>query len=205
MTGGLFVITAPSGAGKTSLVKSLLCEDSSCALSVSYTTRPPRPGEVNGVDYYFVDEPTFLSMIKEQAFLEWARVHDQYYGTAKQDLWRLQAEGKDIILEIDWQGASAVRMTFPKACLIFIAPPSLETLRERLLVRGKDSMAAIEKRVATAKEELAHCVEFDYIIINDHFEEAKNGLLAIIRAARLSTDRQLKRYESFFKPWLNKE
>ena len=132
------MITAPSGAGKTSLVKSLLCEDSSCALSVSYTTRPPRPGEVNGVDYYFVDEPTFLSMIKEQAFLEWARVHDQYYGTAKQDLWRLQAEGKDIILEIDWQGASAVRMTFPKDCAPFTGDVARAPFGSRQRLHGSD-------------------------------------------------------------------
>jgi guanylate kinase len=201
-TGGLFVITAPSGAGKTSLVQTLLREDPHCALSISYTTRPPRPGEAHGVDYFFVDTMTFEHMVKEGAFLEWAKVYDHYYGTAKKELWRLQEEGKDVILEIDWQGARAVRAVFPKACLIFIVPPSLQILQERLIARGKDSSEAIEKRMSNAREELSHCVEFDYIVINDHFEEAKTNLLTIIKAQRLSADRQIKRHAGLFSTWL---
>jgi guanylate kinase len=193
-SGNLFIVTAPSGAGKTSLVSALLAGDTHVKLSISCTTRSPRPGEVNGVDYRFVTEAVFLSMLEAGEFLESAEVHGSRYGTSQR--WvedQLQA-GEDILLEIDWQGATQVRALFPNTVSIFILPPSVEELERRLNKRGQDSAEVIAVRVANAREEIDHVSEFDYVIINDRFDEALQDIQAIVRAQRLRTEKQLRRY-----------
>ena len=195
IAGNLFIITAPSGAGKTSLVRTLLAADTQLRLSVSYTTRPPRPGEVDGVDYYFVDEARFLYMLRDGEFLESAEVHGAYYGTAQSCVNTTLQAGDDLLLEIDWQGAMQVRNLFPQAVGIFILPPSIEALEQRLYTRGQDSEQVIAQRLAAAREEMSHIAEFDYVIINDLFEVAVEDLLAIIRTQRLRRDKQLWRHQ----------
>lgn len=192
--GNLFIISAPSGAGKTSLIKALLAEDSTLTLSISHTTRPPRPGETNGVDYHFVDEPTFMLMLGEAQFLESAHVHGARYGTSQCAVDAPIKAGRDIILEIDWQGAQQVRRLYPEAVSIFVLPPSIETLEQRLNSRGQDSQETIAKRVAAAREEMRHVGEFDYVTINHYFEEALQDLRAVIRSHRLTAAKQLQRY-----------
>ncbi len=192
--GNLFIVTAPSGAGKTSLVRALLERDPHIRLSVSYTTRAPRPGENNGVDYNFVDEPEFMRMLEAGEFLESAHVHGARYGTSQRWVQDVLQQGEDLLLEIDWQGAEQVRNLFPYAVSIFILPPSMDALRERLVKRGQDSDGVIERRLANACEEIGHVSEFDYVIINEHFDEALQDLLAIIRAKRLKTEKQLRRH-----------
>jgi len=194
MLGNLFVISAPSGAGKTSLIKTLLAEDANLKLSISHTTRKPRPGEENGVDYYFVDEPVFLAMLGEAQFLESAYVHGARYGTSQSAVDEPLQAGYDLILEIDWQGAQQVRRLFPNAISIFVLPPSIETLEQRLNNRGQDSQETISKRVAAAREEMSHVGEFDYVTINNYFDVALQDIRAIIRAQRLVTASQLQRY-----------
>ena len=194
MLGNLFVISAPSGAGKTSLIKTLLAEDANLKLSISHTTRKPRPGEENGVDYYFVDEPVFLAMLGEAQFLESAYVHGARYGTSQSAVDEPLQAGYDLILEIDWQGAQQVRRLFPNAISIFVLPPSIETLEQRLNNRGQDSQETISKRVAAAREEMSHVGEFDYVTINNYFDVALQDIRAIIRARRLVTASQLQRY-----------
>jgi guanylate kinase len=191
--GNLFIITAASGAGKTSLVSELLARDSQIRLSVSHTTRAPRPGEKNGVDYNFVSEQTFLEMLNAGDFLESADVHGAKYGTSQSFVNDGLAK-YDMILEIDWQGASQVRNLYPQATSIFILPPSVEALGERLFNRGQDSVEVIAKRLAAAREEMRHVVEFDYVTINDKFDEALQDLMAIIRASRLKAQSQLQRH-----------
>ena len=195
MTGNLFIISAPSGAGKTSLVKALLAADSLVKLSVSYTTRPPRPGEANGVDYHFIDETQFLQMLEEAEFLESAEVHGARYGTSQTLVETILHEGKDLVLEKDWQGAAQVRSLYPQAISIFILPPSLQILSERLKNRGQDSAQVIARRMAAACEEIGHVSEFDYVIINDVFSDAHQDLCAIIRSQRLKCDSQLWRHQ----------
>jgi len=192
--GNLFIVTAPSGAGKTSLVRALLAADSAVRLSISHTTRPMRPGEVGGVDYHFVTDAYFLNMLEEGDFLESAEVHGARYGTSQT---RVEAElhaGHDLVLEIDWQGAAQVRSLYPNAIGIFILPPSLEALEQRLRKRAQDSDAVIARRLAAAREEISHVTEFDYVIINDQFEVAIHDLLAIVRSQRLRGEKQLARY-----------
>jgi guanylate kinase len=177
----LYVISAPSGGGKTSLVNALLERDPRVALSISYTTRPPRPGEIDGVHYYFVDDAAFEQLVDRGEFLEHARVFDHRYGTGREAVERQLAGGNDVLLDIDWQGARQIRGTFPAARTIFILPPSLEVLRQRLVGRGQDSEAVISRRMESARAEISHAVEFDFLIINDDFEAALTDLHAIIR------------------------
>jgi guanylate kinase len=190
MRGNLFVIAAPSGAGKTSLVSALLAQDSNIRLSISYTTRAPRPGEENGREYHFVDRPAFERMIAAGDFLEHANVYGNYYGTSRRWI-EEQLEGDhDVLLEIDWQGARQVKALFPHMVGISIVPPSLEELRRRLRERGKDSPEVIEKRMSTAREELSHVLEFSYIIVNERFEAALSDLQAVVRASRVTSAQQ---------------
>lgn len=196
ISGNLFIVTAASGAGKTSLVKALLAKDKQLRLSISHTTRKPRPGEVNGVDYHFVDEATFLNMLAEAQFLESAEVHEARYGTSQSAVDAPLKAGFDVILEIDWQGAAQVRHLYPQAISIFVLPPSVETLAHRLNNRGQDSSETIAKRLAAAREEMRHVSEFDYVTINDDFEIALQDIGAIIRTQRLARAAQLQRYAS---------
>ena len=182
--GKLFVVTAPSGAGKTSLINALLREDPRLRLSVSYTTRAPRPGEQNGREYHFVDEATFLAMRERGEFLESAEVHGYRYGTSKRVIAEALSKGEDLILEIDWQGAAQVRRLYPDCVGIFIHPPSIEELERRMRSRGQDAEAVIRRRLENAREELAHAGEFEYAIINKDFETAKQSLAEIIRKER---------------------
>jgi guanylate kinase len=194
-SGNLFIITAASGAGKTSLVNELLSKDSQLRPSVSYTTRQPRPGEQNGVDYNFVSEQKFLEMLSAGDFLESADVHGAKYGTS-QSFVNDGLVNYDMILEIDWQGAAQVRKLYDaeKVTSIFILPPSVEALAERLLNRGQDSAEVIALRLAAAREEMRHVAEFDYVIINDNFDVALLDLMAIIRAQRLKINIQAQRH-----------
>jgi guanylate kinase len=182
--GRLFVITAPSGGGKTSLIEALMRDDPSLKLSISYTTRAPRPGEKNGVDYHFVDDATFLAMRGRGEFLESAEVHGYRYGTSKRVITDALARGDDLILEIDWQGARQVRAIYPEAVGIFILPPSIEELERRMRARGQDSDAVIRRRLENARGEMDHAGEFDYAIINKDFETARRKLAEVIRAER---------------------
>lgn len=191
ISGNLFIVTAPSGAGKTSLVRALLAADSQVKLSISYTTRPMRPGEVGGVDYHFVTEEHFLKMLEESDFLESAEVHGARYGTSQSWAESALRSGHDLILEIDWQGAAQVRSLYPSAIGIFILPPSMDALEQRLRKRAQDSEEVIGRRLAAAREEISHVGEFDYVIINDQFDVAIHDLLAIVRSQRLRGDKQL--------------
>ena len=193
MSGQLFIVSAPSGAGKSSLVKALLERDPAIRLSVSYTTRAPRPGEVDGVHYHFVSRDDFLARMARAEFLESAEVYGNFYGTSHPWIRDEMAAGQDILLEIDWQGAAQVRRLMPQAKSVFILPPSLETLRQRLEGRGTDSAEVIAKRMAAAREDISHALEFDYLVVNDRFEEALDDLLAIARGGRLTTDIQAVR------------
>jgi guanylate kinase len=184
MTGKLFVITAPSGAGKTSLIDAVMKEDPDLKISVSYTTRAPRPGEQDGVDYHFVDVPAFLAMRSRGEFLESAEVHGNHYGTSKQVILDAVHRGEQLILEIDWQGARQVRALYPGCVGIFILPPSVEELERRMRRRGQDSEAVIAQRLRNAREELTHAGEFKYAIINKEFETAKRELATILRNER---------------------
>ncbi len=194
MTGSLFIITAASGTGKTSLVKQLLATTNDLTVSISHTTRAPRPGEINGHHYHFIDKEVFVSAIGEGKFLEHAEVFGNYYGTAEASV-RAQLEaGIDVILEIDWQGALQVKKIFTDATMIFILPPSLSTLRQRLAGRAQDSAEVIEQRLAGAVTEMAQYVHFDYVIINDNFEVALTELKAIIVADRQTLSRQQRHH-----------
>lgn len=193
--GYLYIVTAASGAGKTSLVRALLSKDTQIQLSVSHTTRQPRPGEVDGEHYHFVTEAAFLKTFEAGGFLESALVHGARYGTSQADVNSALAAGKDVILEIDWQGAEQVRTIYPQAISIFILPPSVETLAERLNNRGQDSAEVIAKRLAAAREEMRHVVEFDYVTINDSFDVALQDLTAIVRSHRLKMATQVLRYQ----------
>ncbi|MCC6202462.1 MAG: guanylate kinase [Gammaproteobacteria bacterium] len=185
MSGSLFVIAAPSGAGKTSLVKALVATVPGLRISVSHTTRAPRDGEAEGVDYFFVAPHQFQRMVETDALLEHATVFGRSYGTSRAFVERELAAGTDVILEIDWQGARTVRRLHPAAISIFILPPSLASLRRRLESRGKDDNGIIEQRMAQAQQELSHYAEFDYLVVNDDFTQAIADLTAIIHASRL--------------------
>lgn len=199
LPGALFVVSAPSGAGKTTLVRLLMENDPAIRHSVSYTTRPPRPGEANGRDYHFIDIATFLAMRERGEFLEWAEVHGNFYGTSRAWLEAELAAGRDTLLEIDWQGAQQVRRLFPEAVSIFILPPSLGELERRLRTRGQDSEEVIQRRVAAALGEMRHVAEFDFVIINNDLQEALRDLMAAVRASRLSFARQRARHPEVFR------
>ena len=199
MPGLLIIITAPSGAGKSSLIAAALKADPALRLSVSYTTRSPRPGEQDGREYHFVDEKAFLAMLERGEFLESAEVHGNRYGTSEKVITRELAARHDLILEIDWQGAQQVRRLFPDCIGIFILPPSIDELERRMQKRGQDSAEVIRRRMAVARDEISHSPEFDYAIINKDFDEASQDLLAIIRTARLGTARQLAQHPEIFR------
>ena len=194
MSGNLFIVCAPSGAGKTTLVDALLKADSGIRLSVSYTTRQPRAGEVDGREYHFVSQEKFQEMSAAGAFLESALVHGNYYGTSQPWINDQRAAGADILLEIDWQGAAQVRKMMPDAIGIFILPPSFEALVGRLTKRAQDPPDVIARRIAGAREEISHVSEFKYVIINDKFDEAVKDLVSIVRARRLLATSQLARH-----------
>lgn len=190
MTGNLYIVSAPSGAGKSSLVRALLAGDPHLRLSVSYTTRPPRPGEEDGVHYHFVTREVFLEMLGQGAFLESAEVYGNHYGTSQPWIEAEMERGHDVLLEIDWQGATQVRRIFPDAIGIFILPPSLEELERRLRDRGQDSAEVIARRLAAAREDMTHALEYDYLVVNERFDLALADLRAIVRARRLAVQRQ---------------
>ena len=196
MSGNLFIISAPSGAGKTSLVHALLNLNPHIDLSISYTTRDPRSGEQNGKDYYFVSREDFLAMANRGEFLESAEVYSNLYGTSQ--IWISQeiAKGRDVLLEIDWQGAAQVRRLFPDCISVFILPPSIAALETRLKGRGKDNDTVIAKRLAAAREDIAHVAEFDYVIINDNLNNALRELDAVVLSAKLTCAKQLARHQA---------
>jgi len=193
VSGNLFIVSAPSGAGKSSLVKALLEADPSVKLSISYTTRVPRPGEMDGVHYHFISVDNFRDMLARGDFLESAEVYGNYYGTSQVWLTEQLAAGHDVLLEIDWQGAAQVRKLFPAAHGIFILPPSIVALRERLTGRNQDSEEVIARRLAAAREDIAHALEFDYLVVNDVFADALADLQAILRGRRLAIAAQGER------------
>ncbi|AOS96295.1 Guanylate kinase [Microbulbifer aggregans] len=192
--GTLYTVSAPSGAGKTSLVKALVDSDSQVTVSVSHTTRAQRPGEENGINYHFVDREAFLAMLDRNAFLEHAQVFDNFYGTSRDWVAETLDSGRDVILEIDWQGAAQVRRLMPDTVGIFILPPSQEALRERLTGRGQDEASVIERRMEQAIDEMSHYVEADYVVINDDFQVALSELKSIVVAQRQRLDRQQQRH-----------
>jgi guanylate kinase len=196
--GTLFVVAAPSGAGKSSLVNAVLAREPGIALSISYTSRAARPGERHAQHYHFVSKAEFETMIAAGDFFESALVHGDYKGTARQSVEPQLAAGKDVLLEIDWQGARQVRQKIPDAVSIFILPPSIDTLETRMRNRGQDSEAVIAQRLAAAQEEMSHAPEFDYWIVNEHFDTAANELRSIFLAHRLRRQAQARRQAALF-------
>ena len=196
--GNLFVVAAPSGAGKSSLVKALLELDSHLTLSVSHTTRAPRGQEQDGREYWFVDEPEFRAMVQRDEFFEWAQVHGKLYGTSRLAIQERLANGEDVVLEIDWQGAQQIKRLFPQTVTIFILPPSWDQLRLRLLRRGEDGPEVIEQRMANAHEEVAHAREFDFDIINSLFETALFDLKTVVHSQRLKYAAQRRNKSQVF-------
>jgi len=194
MNGTLYVVSAPSGAGKTSLLKALTEADPLLGVAVSHTTRAPRPGEVEGVHYHFVDADTFDNMVDAGAFIEHATVHGNRYGTSRAAVAPALEAGRDLVLEIDWQGARQVRAALPAAVTVFILPPSRAALEQRLRGRAQDSDEVIARRVAAALEEMAHHDEYDYLVINDRFDDALADLAAIVRGRRLRVTAQAGRH-----------
>ena len=197
-TGNVPIVVAPSSAGKASLVNALLNEDSNIGLSISCTTRAPRPGETNNVHYSFLSTKEFEKLKDNNELLEWAQVHDNYYGTPKAYVQERVNKGQDILLEIDWQGAQQVRQQFPEVVDIFILPPSIEILKERLQKRGQDSAEVIERRIRAAGEEIEHADECEYVIINDDFSVALQQLQQIVAVSRLRFACQAKKHERLF-------
>ncbi len=196
--GVLFIVSAPSGAGKTTLVRGLLEREPQIGLSISHTTRAPRPGEVDGVAYHFVSVERFEAMREAGDFLEWAHVHGNFYGTSRRWLDERLNAGHDVLLEIDWQGAQQVRAQFPEAVSLFVLPPSFEALAQRLTGRGSDAPEVIERRLAAAREEIGHLREFDFVIINNILSQALDEMVAVARAARLLRTSQMARNPEFF-------
>lgn len=196
ISGQLYVVSAPSGAGKTSLVKALVEANADLAVSVSHTTRAKRPGEVDGINYHFVSVAEFNGLKEQGGFFEWAQVFDNFYGTSKQGVIKQLNQGIDVILEIDWQGAAQVKQHMPDAVTIFILPPSTAALRERLTGRGQDDSSVIERRMQSARDEISHYGEADYVVLNDRFETALIDLQAIIKSQRLSQRHQSMRLTS---------
>ncbi|MGL1832031.1 guanylate kinase [Rhodocyclaceae bacterium SMB388] len=198
MAGTLIIITAPSGAGKTTLVKGLLERDGQVQLSISFTTRDPRPGEQDGREYHFVDVASFRTLRDRGEFLEWAEVHGNYYATSKVWIREQIAADRDILLEIDWQGAQQVRKVFPDAVGVFVLPPSLEALEERLRGRGTDSDDVIARRLLGARGEMRHVGEFDYVILNNQLQNAIDDFVAVVHASRLRYANQHARHLRYF-------
>jgi len=196
LEGTLFVVAAPSGAGKSSLVNALLEREPTISLSISHTTRPPRPGELYGRHYYFVEREAFEQQVAEGTFLEHAEVHGNLYGTSRTTVQDLLASGRDVLLEIDWQGAAQIRRSMPDCVSVFILPPSRAELERRLRGRGSDAPDVIERRLHNSREEIAHAHTFDYILVNDVFDDALADLQAIVRAVRLRTALQWQRHET---------
>jgi guanylate kinase len=194
MPARIFIVSAPSGAGKSSLVAALLSEEKNIALSVSHTTRAPRTGERHGKEYFFISPEQFASMREQGDFLECAQVYGNHYGTSRAWVEDTLRGGKDIVLEIDWQGARQLRHVFPQAIGIFILPPSLPVLKQRLESRGKDAPEVIARRLAAAQEDVQHVGDFDYVIINKEFSEAVRDLTSIVRAERLRREPQVARH-----------
>ena len=194
--GNLYIISAPSGAGKTSLVKALLQSEVDLSLSVSYTTRAPRPEEVDGRDYHFVNREGFEERLKQGEFLESAQVYGNFYGTSKTWINEALRASRDILLEIDSQGARQVREVFPASVSIFVLPPSLQVLEARLRNRAQDSLEVISQRLASARDEISHVGEYDYVILNDRLDRALDDLKCIVHAERLRVDKQLARHHS---------
>ena len=194
MRGTLYIVAAPSGAGKSSLVNAVLARDSNIALSISFTSRAPRPGERHAEHYHFVDETEFERMVEAGDFFEHARVHGDWKGTARQSVEPQLASGKDVLLEIDWQGARQVRAKVPGAVSVFILPPSRDALEQRMRTRGQDSESVISQRLAAAREEMSHYGEFDYVIVNEHFAVAVEEMCAIFTASRLRREAQVARH-----------
>jgi len=192
--GTLYIVSAPSGAGKTSLVKALLQRMPDVVVSVSHTTRPPRPGEQDGVDYHFIDKARFEGLVEGGQFLEHAQVFDNYYGTSRSTVFGQLEAGRDVILEIDWQGARQVRQSAPQAVSVFILPPSRAALRERLTGRGQDSEEVVDRRMQDAVSEMSHYDEYDYLIFNDEFERAVSELQAVFVSLRLRLGAQQLRH-----------
>lgn len=192
-SGNLYIVAAPSGGGKTSLVRHLVTTLDDIEISISHTTRAMRPGETDGIDYFFVDEEQFTEMVNRSAFIEHARVFHHLYGTSAAQITERLQQGIDIVLDIDWQGAEQIRRTFPRAVSIFIVPPSLEELRRRLTNRQQDNKEVIRDRMVKAQDELSHYPEFDYLIVNDNFEHAAVELRAIVIANRLQIKNQVKK------------
>jgi len=196
MPANLFVVVAPSGAGKTSLVNALLERDPNIRLSISHTTRKPRAGEEHGKHYHFIERAEFEKMIAAGDFLEHANVYGNYYGTSKRWIENQLSGDHDVLLEIDWQGAAQLKTLFPNMVGVFILPPSLAELRKRLESRGKDAPEAIERRMASAREEISHVLEFEYIIVNERFEAALSDLISVVHATRVSRAQQAVRLAS---------
>lgn len=203
--GNLIVVAAPSGAGKTSLVAATLDAMPSVQLSVSHTTRPMREGEVNGKDYHFTDVKSFQQLVADDGFVEHAEVFGNFYGTSKMALQEPLKSGHDIILEIDWQGALLIKQAFPDAIRVFILPPSIEALRDRLENRGKDSEEVIKRRMIEARDQVIHYREFDYLIVNDDFDKAVGELKGLIQASRLRLTAQQSRYKTLISSLLTSE
>jgi len=191
----LFIVTAPSGAGKTSLVEVLIASTADVVRSVSHTTRAPRPGETDGVDYHFTERESFLTMVAADDFLEHAEVFDNLYGTSRSAVEKELAAGHDVVLVIDWQGAANIKRLLPDAVSIFIVPPSLAALRERLSGRGQDDAAVIERRLTDARDDIGHHQGFDYLLVNDRFEDAAAELACIVVAERLRGAQQRQRQQ----------
>src|SRR5690606_11685879 len=192
--GTLFIVAAPSGAGKSSIVNACLARDPGISLSISFTSRPPRPGERHAEHYHFVDDAEFQRMIAAGDFFEYARVHGDWKGTAWQSVEPQLAAGRDVLLEIDWQGARQVRAMVPEAVGVFILPPSRAALDERMRKRGQDSEAVIARRLAAAREEMSHYDEFDYVIVNEDFDAAVDEMCMIFGASRLRRETQAQRH-----------
>ena len=194
MRGTLFIVAAPSGAGKSSIVNAVLARDPNICLSISFTSRRPRPGERHAEHYHFVEESEFERMVESGDFFEHARVHGDWKGTARQSVEPQLAAGRDVLLEIDWQGARQVRKQVPGAISVFILPPSREALEQRMRSRGQDSDEVIARRLAAAREEMSHYGEFDYVIVNEHFAVAVDEMCAIFTASRLRREMQVARH-----------
>ncbi|KTC98905.1 guanylate kinase [Legionella erythra] len=190
LLGNIFIVAAPSGGGKTSLVKHLTGTLDDIEVSISHTTRAKRPGEKEGADYFFVDEKRFLEMVNDNDFVEHAQVFNHYYGTSVAQINARLSAGIDVVLDIDWQGAQQIRRIFPQAISIFVVPPSLDVLKQRLQERKQDKEDVIADRMHRAQDELSHFSEFDYLIVNDDFEQAASDLTAIVKANRLTLQRQ---------------